>query len=238
MQTRLMAVSILGASFILGCIVFGAFIYQSRVPDKNIKVVGAATQRLVSDIIKWRITLSRTTGLGDVKNGYSLLKSDLRSLKGLLKANGIGVKEITIQPVNTSSIYGQYERGGLIGYAIQQNVFVISRKVSDVEKMALNPNLLSDQGIILQSSNLEYYFSRLNDIKKTLLAAATADAKRRAEAIADSSGDRIGRIESARSGVFQITEPYSTDFMDYGVYNTMTKEKDITVTVHAIFTLN
>lgn len=103
--------------------------------------------------------------------------------------------------------------------------------------MALNPSLVVEKGIVLQSSNLEYYPSKLSRIKKELLAEATTDARQRAAEIARSSGDRIARIESARVGVFQITEPYSTEVSDYGVYNTSTREKDITVTVNVSFTL-
>ena len=58
-----------------------------------------------------------------------------------------------------------------------------------------------------------------------------------AEEIAKSTGDRIVHIVSARAGVFQITEPYSTEVADYGIYNTMTKKKDITVTVSTVFGL-
>ena len=42
---------------------------------------------------------------------------------------------------------------------------------------------------------------------------------------------------AARAGVFQITEPYSTEVSDYGVHNTSTRVKEITVTVHATFLL-
>ena len=77
----------------------------------------------------------------------------------------------------------------------------------------------------------------MSEIKRELLAEATSDARRRAAEIARSSGDRIAKIESARVGVFQITEPYSTEVSDYGIYSTATKEKDITVTVSVVFSL-
>jgi hypothetical protein len=40
---------------------------------------------------------------------------------------------------------------------------------------------------------------------------------------------------SAKAGVFQIIEPYSTEVESYGMYNTSSRKKDITVTVHAQF---
>jgi hypothetical protein len=35
----------------------------------------------------------------------------------------------------------------------------------------------------------------------------------------------------------QITEPYSTEVSDYGIYSTSTREKNITVTVSVSFTI-
>ena len=68
-----------------------------------------------------------------------------------------------------------------------------------------------------------------------MLAEATKDAKARAEAIANSTGDRIGPIRSAKTGVFQITPRYSTEVSDSGVYDTTSLEKDITAVVSVSF---
>ncbi len=84
----------------------------------------------------------------------------------------------------------------------------------------------------------EYFVSNLADIKAEMLALATADAKVRAEEIAKSSGNKVCGLLSARSGVFQIRKPLSTDVSDYGIYNTSSKEKEIAVTVTATFKIN
>jgi len=42
---------------------------------------------------------------------------------------------------------------------------------------------------------------------------------------------------SACAGVFQITEPYSTEVAGYGMYNTSSARKNIKVTVSAEFIL-
>lgn len=238
MRGKLVTITILGLSLVLSSVIFGLFFYQSRLPEKTIRVVGAATKRFGSDIIKWRVTISRTTGANDIKSGYSLLRNDLQAFTAMLKANRIPVKDLTIQPVNTSPIYSQYDKNtGISGYNITQSMYLISNDVATIEKIALEPGILIEHGLFLQSSNLEYYSSQLDTIKKELLAAATRDAKQRAMKIAASSGNRITNIESARVGVFQITEPYSTEVSDYGVFNTATKDKDITVTMNVVFRL-
>jgi uncharacterized protein len=237
LREKIWAIAILGLSLVLSSIIFGVFFYQSRMPEKTIRVVGVATKRFGSDIIKWRVTLSRSSGVNDLKNSFFLIKNDLQAFVELLKTNGVNEKDLTIQPVNTNPIYSQNNNAGITGYSITQNMYLVSRNIATIEKIALNPNVLIEKGIMLQASGLEYYSSQLDDIKKELLAEATKDAKKRAEKIATSSGDKIDKIESARVGVFQITEPYSTEVSDYGVYNTSTKQKDITVTMNVVFDL-
>ena len=236
MRSRLPGVIIIGACLILSSIAFGIFFYQSRLPGKTIRVVGAATRRMGSDIIKWRLTIMRHVPVDGLKNGYTQIGGDQKTFKALLKRNGIDPGDLKVQPVNTNEVYGP-QGGGPTGYNVMQSYYLISRDLVTIESLALNPGVLSDQSLIIQSSNLEYYSSKLNEIKRALLFAATSDARGRAEEIAKSTGDRIDNIESARTGVFQITEPYSTEVSDYGVYNTSTKEKDITVTVNVVFKL-
>jgi hypothetical protein len=226
---------ILGVSFVLGAATFGTYFYRSRQSSHVIRVVGAATSRYESDVVKWRIAVGRSVGLGDARAGYAETRTDFQALMSELRSAGIGETDITVQPINRNPTYDN--SGNLAGYNFTQSVYVISADIPTIEKLALNPDTLFARGVSLQYSNLEYYFSRLPDIKKELLASATQDARRRAEEIARNSGARLGRVASARAGIFQITEPYSTEVTDYGVYNTSTRAKDVTVTVTAEFSL-
>jgi hypothetical protein len=226
---------LLGAGLVIAALVFGIFFYGARAADNTIAVVGSATKRFTSDIVKWRITLSRDTGLTDVASGYGRIREDLAFLKSLLAAKGIADSDITVQPINTMSRYSR--EGGTVGYTVQQYVFVITSKIEEIENVALNPAVFTERGAVLQNSNLEYFYSKLADIKTELLAEAAKDAQRRAGEIARNSGVSLGKVANLRAGVFQITEPFSTEVSDYGMYNTQTKQKDITVTVRASFKL-
>jgi hypothetical protein len=226
-------VIVLGASLMIAALIFGIFFYSARSSDDTINVVGMATKRFDSDIVKWRITISRNTALNDVSRGYLLIQNDLQFLKKLLVEKGLQEKELTIQPINTLPNYSR--EGQISGYNLQQGVFVITSNIAAVEDIALNPTGLIEKGVILQNSDLEYFYSKLSDIKLELLAEATKDAQKRAFEIARNSNVRLGNVTSLRVGVFQITEPFSTEVSDYGMYNTRTKQKDITVTVRASF---
>jgi len=230
---RTIVAIILGISFVVGAAVFGNYFYRSRAQGNTIRVVGAATKRYDSDIVKWRISVGRHTGLGDASAGYSDTRKAFEGLMAELKGAGISDKDVSVQPINRNPTYDN--SGNHTGYNFNQSVYVISSDLATIEKLALNPDEMFQKGVALQSSSLEYYFSKLPDIKKELLAEATRDAKQRAVEIAKNSGSGIGSMRSARAGIFQITEPYSTEVSDYGIYNTSTRQKDVTVTVTAEF---
>lgn len=232
---RTLVAIILGAALVVSAAVFGNFFYRGRLQDNAIRVVGAATKRFESDVVKWRMTVGRSTGLSDVNSGYSETRLAYEKLMEQLKVAGIAEKDISVQPINRNPVYDN--SGNVTGYSFQQSIYVISNDIVTIEKLALNPDEMLQGRIALLSSNLEYYFSRLADIKKELLAEATKDAKARAVEIAKNSGIGLGRLRSARAGIFQITEPYSTEVTDYGIYNTTTRQKDVTVTVTTEFTV-
>ncbi len=195
--------------------------------------MGSASKRVSSDIIKWSFTISKGVGLTEISNGYKMIENDLKLTLKELKSAGISDTEITVQPVNLWNTYG--EGSQVIGYNLQQKINITSKDIERIEKLAVNPSVLYDQGIIITYSSIDFYISELSKLKVELLSNAIEDARARAEGIAKSSKTKIGRLISARSGVFQITEPYSTEVSDYGIYSVSTKEKDITITVHATF---
>ncbi len=226
---------VLGISFVAGTIVLGSFFYRSRTAGNTIRVIGAATGRHESDVVKWRASVGHTVGLSEAQSGHQRTRADFAALMAELSAAGIKESEITVQPVNRHETYDS--NGRVSGYGFTQSIYVISSDLAKVEKLALNPDALLARGVALQSSYLEYYLSQLPAIKKQLLAEATRDALERAREIARNSGARLGPLASARAGIFQITEPFSTEVSDYGIYSTTTRQKDVTVTVTCEFRL-
>jgi uncharacterized protein len=226
---------ILGICFILGLASAGGYFYKARHTENTIRVVGMATKSFDSDLVKWNITMSRTVAPDQLKSGYKQIADDMTALKAYVLTGGIQEKDISIQPVNSQPVFDNY--GNQKSFTLTQNVFMISSNIPLVEKLALTPTFFAEKGIVLQSSTLDYFNSKLADIKKQLLGEATKDALARAKEIASAAHSRVGKISNAKAGIFQITEPYSTDVSDYGIYRTSTKKKDIRVTITTEFTL-
>ncbi len=158
----------------------------------------------------------------------------LDKFKELWNETAIQATEFKIFPVNVNREYGQ---GGHTGYTLNQRIYIVSEEIGKVEQLAVDPQLFVDSGVTFDNSNMEFFSTELDEIKKQLLGKATQNARERALQIISTTGLKIDKLLSARSGVFQITEPYSTEVAGYGIHNTSSSTKNIKVTVSAEFSL-
>lgn len=226
---------VLSAALIISSYIFGKFLYDSRQPLRTLNTVGIASKQYDTDTIKWSITLEERSGIKNIKDLYSKLNDGYKKLEKALKANGINEK-ITVTPMN---MYPNYNRDGVIsGYVANQKFYIISKDIDKVESLALFPDKLTESGILIKNSKLGYYYSKVDDMKKEILAKATINARERGDEIISNTDYKVGDIINARTGVFQITEPYSTAIASYGLYNTSSRRQEIKVTVHVTFELD
>ena len=231
------AALVLGAAAILAATVFGVFFRSARTIRDTIQVTGAATEPFDADVVKWSITISRQVPTDGVADGYAALREDRAQVVRRLGEAGIPEETLNVQPVTANPRWDQF--GSQVGFSLDQGLTVVAEGGGrELEALALDPGPLLEGGVVLQYSRLEYFFSGIDELKHRLLSQATADARRRAEEIAGGSEMAIDKIVSARAGVFQITEPFSTEVTDYGVHSTATRKKEITVTVHATFSVD
>lgn len=226
---------ILALGILAAALAFGLLFKSSRTV-RAVQVTGAATRAFESDIAKWRMTLSLPIAGDDLTQGYAALSDDVSLLVDRLREAGVPDSAINLQPVSTQP---QWNRDGVrSGYILQQPLFIVSSDPDAIERLALAPGTVLPPGVALEFSQLEYFYSGIAELKHSLLADATRDAQARAEEIVGSTGASLGSIAEARAGVFQITEPYSTEVSGMGMYATGTRRKEITVTVHARFLLD
>lgn len=233
-ERHVVPASIIAAAIVLGALIFGLLFKSARGAQHTISVTGSATQGFVSDVAKWRLVLSRAVADGGQSEGYAQLREDAERLRERLRAAGIPDTAMSLLPPTAQPQWAP--NGVRTGYNLQQPIYIISGSPG-LEQLALDPGAFTSAGTAVDQSVMEYFFKDIARLKHSLLAAATRDAQRRAAEIARSTSSNIGDVISARAGVFQITEPYSTEVSGMGMYNTSTRAKEITVTVHASFAL-
>ncbi len=227
---------ILGLSLII-CVILitGTWAMQRS----TIAVTGAATKQLRSDLAVWNFSFVRRSG--DRSEALAALKRDLQEVTSFLRAKGIPENEVTVMPANITTMYKVDQHGRetneVQGYFASQAVEVKSRDVDRVTAAFRSTGELLDKGVDLQAAPPQYFYTKLDSLKVEMLAAATENARRRAEQIAENGGSRIGPLRAAKMGVFQITPVNSNEVSDYGINDTTSLEKKITAVVNAEFYL-
>jgi uncharacterized protein len=141
---------------------------------------------------------------------------------------------IGTSPINEVNFNGQYTNN-IIAYRLNQRVEISSGDVDKISQISREATELMNDGVEFQSFPPQYFYTKIADLKVSMLAGATKDAKNRAEQIAQNTGSNIGALKSAKMGVFQITPLYSTEVADYGINDTSSLEKEITAVVTCTF---
>lgn len=238
-KTVILTSLVVGAALIISTIIGAFTFYDIRSFDNTLSVTGSAKQTVKSDMVKWTANWSRTVKLAQLKNGYVQLANDQALVKKFLQDNGISEKDIDISAVNMFQNYDYRgtQNQGEPDYTLQQTVQIQSNDVEKLTAIAKNIQSVVNQGVIFSTVGLEYSYSKLPELRVSLLSEAVKDAKARANKLAEQSGKKVDVLKSASVGVVQVLPVNSVDVSDYGAYDTSKIDKDVMVTVKAAFTL-
>jgi hypothetical protein len=242
MRAHLSAFIFSVAIIIAGIIIGSSYKYKFKT-DETVSVIGSAEYDFSADLIVWSANFDRTAT--DLTAAYASLKKDAQQIQTYLTQQGIEAKEIIFSSISISKQYDETynsegRRTGSVfkGYKLHQNVKIESKKIDNVEKISRDITQLIQSGIELNSGEPLYYYTKLSDLKVSLLAKASTNAYSRASTIAENSHTKLGKLKKASMGIFQITGQYSNeDFTYMGAFNTSSRNKTANVTVRADFEL-
>ncbi len=226
------AIAIIASSLILG----QAVINRNKTQG-TISVTGLGQTDFLSDLIVWEARFTRDNS--DLKQAYTDLENDKNAIRSYLVSKGLPDSVIVFNAVKTSrnmrqnyTSSGQYIGEEFTGYTLSQMVQIDSKEVSKVEKISREVTELLNKGIQLYSLSPRYYYTKLDDLKIEMISSATENARLRAEQIAKNSGTKLGELQMARMGIFQITGQNSNENYSWGgAYNTASKAKTASITI-------
>ncbi len=232
--------AVLSFSFVVSSFIFAKAIGEFKQANDVLVVTGSAKKPIQSDYIILRFSISSQEPTA--KAAYQNLKRQREVLQAYLKEqqvpnNAITLKAIRSYTIPELSVNGR-ETGNILAHRLSQELEIRSDEVQRYAELSQQANELINEGINIVSEPPQYLYTKLSQLRVEMIAEATKDAKARAEAIANSTDNRVGAIRSAKTGVFQITARNSTDVSDYGIYDTSSLEKDITAVVSVQFGMN
>lgn len=233
------AAGALGVFIVIAFTIASVTAYKIKALDNTLTTTGSAKVQVKADLAKWRFDISRTVTQNNMKSGVEEMESDVAAAKKFLQNNGISEGEYTVSTMNSNKVY-EYDKSGSKEpdkYAFNQTIEVKSNDIAKIKAVASNTKPLFEAGLLINPSAPEYYYTPLSDKRIELIGEAVKDARKRAEMIAGSDNSKVGSLRSSSIGVTQVLAPNSVDISDYGAYDTSTEDKEIMLTVRAVFSI-
>ena len=201
----------------------------------TISVTGSAYEIVKSDSgsLSFNINVKRV----NKNEAYNALQTQIKTVEKYLTD-----KKITKLERKTVNGYYNYKRDekGIYtnipeSYNLSQPMTISSEDVDLIKEISNDITGLISQGIDINVYNVSYNYSKLPELKVALLEKASMDAKARAESMLKATHNSVGKINSVRMGVYQITPVDSTDVSDMGIIDSSSIDKKVTAVANVSF---
>lgn len=218
--------------------------YKNRnTANDMINVTGLGKKDFKSDLVIWSGNFE-VRGF-TLEQASLLLTEEKETVKKYLLSQGVTNEQIVFSAVDIRKDFDKtfFENGNLKaevfrGFILNQTVKIESPEVDKIEEISRSVTELAKEGISFYSYTPQYYYTKLSELKIEMVAAATEDARIRAEKIAENANTKIGDLRYAKMGIFQIIAQNSNEDLSWGGnFNTNSKMKTATITMKLQFGL-
>jgi uncharacterized protein len=240
-ESRPQLIGMLAGLFLAAGLVMSAMLGTSAwMKIKNsqfITVKGSVQKNIESDLAIWSGTFQAEAAT--LLDAQHLIQANRALVAKFMGDNG--VTNCTFTPINIEELKAtQKGPDGFVsqrttGYRLTQSVSLQSGDVDRLDKLDSTP--LVEQGVIFTVAPVQFIYTKAGETKIEMLAAATRDARARAEQIASQGGRSLARLQGADQGIFQITPLHGNTTSWQGESDTSSREKTITAVVTATFLL-
>jgi hypothetical protein len=172
--------------------------------DRHVTVKGLAEREVPADKVTWSIG-TKVTG-NDLPILYEGINVQTDKIKRFLTQNGLDEKEITVNPPSISDLEAREwgENNKNFRYIVSTAITVATNKVEQVNKAIFRQAELLKQGVAIENSDAQYEYASFQQMKPEMMAEAIKNAQKTAEQFAEASNARLGGIQTADQGQFEI----------------------------------
>jgi hypothetical protein len=235
------ALVIVGVVLALGmsaaAFIFGVQAKQIGAGKQSIVVKGLSEKAVTADLAEWSV-ITAVEG-ATFADALKKLRATLPATKQFLVEQGFAAESLSEQSENiTPNMVEEEGREGRMryvqkGFRATQSVSIATQELAKV--VAANKALVQFQadGHPVSAANPRYMVSNLEEVKMSLIGAATQNAQRRAEEFAKNGNAKVGVMRYASQGAFYILPAgVSSEVDDYGgTYDKTTIDKIARVVV-------
>ena len=186
----------------------GVGIVRAKKENRTVSVRGLSEREVAADKVIWPMVYKEVgNNLNEI---YRTINRKNDIIVSFLKGKGIDESEISIAAPQI--IDQQAERYNNMTVPYRYNVTsvitVSSSKVDLVRQLLVEQVSLLENGVAIVSGDYEYrtqfLFTGLNELKPSMIADATKNARASAEQFAKDSDSKLGKIQTAYQGQFSI----------------------------------
>lgn len=207
----------------------------SNIAKDVISVTGSTYEIVKSDSgsLRFEIVAKKPTK----QEAYSLIQSQIKLVEEYLKNKGI--KNIEMKTINGYYTYKRDFNGAYTNipeaYNLSQPFAISSENVELIKEISNDITSLINKGVDVNVFSASYGYSKLPELKVTLLEKASMDAKNRASSMLKPTHNSVGKIQSVKMGIYQITPVDSNDVSDMGINDTSSIDKKVTAVANVSF---
>lgn len=195
-----------------GVVILGIFLFAGinniAYRDRQVVVRGLAEREVMANKVTWPLVV-KTLG-NDLQQLYREVNNNNEIVVKFLTDNGIGDSEVSIgAPTVFDKDAQTYQTNVPYRYTVTEVITVTSAQVEKVNALINRQGELLKLGVAVSNDwehRTSYEYTGLNDIKPSMIADATRNAREAALKFAEDSDSRLGKIKSAVQGQFSITD--------------------------------
>jgi uncharacterized protein len=202
-----------GAGAALGGYFVGQGLYRGRRAERYVSVKGLAEREVKADLAVWTVSFSSSGA--DISAVSAASEHDRELVRAFIAKSGFTDREIEPLPTRINDQFANRTAPPNLEaarrYTITAGFEIRTTKVDAVREASQMTGDLIRQGVVLDgygiesgSANPAYVFTRLGDLRPTMLAQATKSAHALALQFAADSRSHLGAIRRASQGVFEV----------------------------------
>ena len=203
----LLASSVLTLGLIAGGYLLGDGLKRARLADRAVTMRGLAERDVVADLATWTVTFSEQGT--EFESVQAAIDADTRTVQDFFRRAGFADADLTTAGAGISRMR---ELDGPTVITIRRTLQLRTRDVMRARAAYARQFDLIRNGVLIEEGSAPTYsFTKLDQVKPPMIAAATRDARRAAQQFAADSGTAVGAIRSATQGYFSIGARHGED---------------------------
>jgi uncharacterized protein len=187
----------------------GDALIKSRLGLRTVTVKGLSEREVKADLGFWPVRFVVTGPTLEVARAK--LEVSETAVKEFLKSQGFADADMAVQNIQVEDRMAGYNAQGIpedTRFVLTEDLLVRSIDVQKLADASRSVGDLLKSGVVFSSdaynAGPSYIFTKIADLKGDMLTEATRRAREAAQKFAEESGAKVGDIQNANQGIFEI----------------------------------